>query len=96
MAEAIVLPLLLIGSFYVLSNKEKTKEKFTNMNGQANKNYLPNTAVNNRNYPISKDTPIDPTSKNYIQQYTNPNQTTDKFFNGNNGYTGNNGNNGNY
>ena len=82
MAE-IALPLIGLGALYVMSNqnKESKKENFTNLGG---KKPLPNTNVPNINYPMSgiqaDNSPIDPTSKNYVHQYLNPNQTTDKFF----------------
>ena len=81
MAE-IALPLLGLGALYVISNKnprKEEKENFTNM-GRRSDHYLPNTHVPSENFPIQK--PVDSTSKNYIRQYINPNQTTDQFFDG--------------
>ena len=82
MAE-LAIPILACGALYVMSNqnKESKKENFTN---GGRKQSLPNTNVPNINYPMSSieadNSPIDPTSKNYIKQYLNPHQTTDKFF----------------
>lgn len=91
MAE-IALPLIALGSLYVFSNKDNkdkgTKENFHNMGAWSStgakdhpsgQSALPNTDVPNKNYPVHQQ-PIDKTSDNYIRQYLNPNQTTDKFF----------------
>ena len=81
MAE-IVLPLIALGSFYIYSNKDKEEENFSNMgmNRDSDRlNNLPNTQVINRNYP-KRNQPIDKSNENYVRQYLNPNQTTDKFF----------------
>lgn len=87
MAE-LALPLLALGGLYIYSNSDKDKknkkcEKFTNMgithypnNGDSN---LPNTNVLNKNFP-KQNQPIDKTNENYVREYINPNQTTDKFF----------------
>ena len=93
MAE-IALPLLALGGFYIFSNKNanhnknanakekfvNAKENFVNMGSRQNQQQLPNTHVPSENYP--KITSVDSTSKNYVRQYLNPNQTTDKFFDG--------------
>ena len=101
MAE-VAIPLLALGSLYLISNLDKnnnktnktneTNENFTNMGAKMNKNYLPNTHIPNINFPtevtipgqVNRSTPVDPTSQNYVHQYLNPNQTTDKFFDLNN------------
>ena len=81
MAE-IVLPLIGLGVLYVFSNKNN-KENFNNKQSKLAEN-LPNTNVINQNYPSnsynSTTYPIDNTSANYVREYRNPNQTTDKFF----------------
>ena len=83
MAE-LAIPLLLLGSLYVASNrpekckKKDIKEGFVNNNNSLNN--LPNTQVITPNFPVSNQ-PIERTSENYTRQYLNPNQTTDKFFN---------------
>ena len=82
MAE-LVIPLIGLGALYVVSNKDKNKpttnnEKFTNMG--KDENNLPNTHIQNKNFPVHIQE-IDKTSENYTRQYINPNQTTDKFFN---------------
>jgi hypothetical protein len=90
----IAIPLIGLGALYVISNKNKekseTSENFTNMNvsghGPYANQYLPNTHVPNKNYPVQNQ-PIDSNSKNYIKQYLNPNQTTDKFFDNNTALT---------
>ena len=89
MAE-VALPILALGGFYIYSNsgdKKNKKDNFTNMgvtrhpdhSGPSN---LPNTNVLNRNFP-KQNQPIDKKNENYIREYLNPNQTTDKFFNQN-------------
>ena len=79
MAE-LAIPLLGLGILYVFSNAndKERKEKFTNMG--KNENNLPNTHIPNKNFPVQNQ-PIDKTNENYIRQYLNQNQTTDKFFN---------------
>lgn len=72
MAE-LAIPLIALGSMYIISNQEKKKEKFTNMNGT--KNYLPNTEIIPENYPT-----LAPVKSDNVQRYINPNQITDKYF----------------
>ena len=72
MAE-LAIPLIALGSMYIISNQEKKKENFTNMTND--KNYLPNTNKIPENYPIST-----PVKEDNIQRYANPNQITDKYF----------------
>jgi len=83
MAE-IALPVLGLGALYLLSNKESDKkENYENM-GKKN-NTLPNTNIQNINYPMSQrkvqSTPINNDNGNHLREYLNPNQTTDQFFN---------------
>tara|TARA_A100001011_G_scaffold318515_1_gene338299 strand:- start:203 stop:2026 length:1824 start_codon:yes stop_codon:yes gene_type:complete len=85
MAE-LALPILALGGLYIYSNSDKKdkSEKFTNMgvtrfNDRGLSN-LPNTNVLNKNFP-KQDQPIDRTNENYIREFPNSNQTTDKFFN---------------
>ena len=73
MAE-LAIPLIALGSMYLLSNQDNKKEEFTNM-GKKNNN-LPN--VNPKPHTINY--PTDKMNNNNIQKYVNPNQTTDKFF----------------
>ena len=77
MAE-IAFPLIGLGALYVFSN-QKNNEKFSNKNIRNNSNVMPNTNVPNLNYP-NNNNPIDSTSKNYVKQFSDSNQTTDKFF----------------
>ena len=90
MAE-LAISILALGALYVVSNiNEKDrksgkngmerKENFTNMG--KNTNILSNTHVPNKNFPLQNQ-PIDATNNNYVRQYINQNQTTDKFFNSN-------------
>ena len=72
MAE-LAIPLIALGSMYIISNQEKKKEKFTNMSEP--KNYLPNTEIIPENYPT-----LAPVKSDNVQRYINPNQITDKYF----------------
>lgn len=95
----IAIPILALGGMYVISNqssntntnKNKNKNKyenppnfqnnqenFTNMGKQAN--YLPNTDIPPQNFPVSNINQLVDT----VQQYSNPNVATDKYFNQNN------------
>ena len=87
MAE-IAIPLLVLGGFYVASNnnqdnkkqnKKSCRDNFENINHNESSKGLPNTRVLNQNYP-KNEYPIDTTSKNYVKEFINPNQTTDKLF----------------
>jgi len=73
MAE-LAIPLIALGSMYIISQQDKKKENLTNMSN--NSNSLPNTKPIAINYPIQTSVP-----KDNVEVYTNPNQTTDKFFN---------------
>ena len=85
----LAIPLIALGGMYVISNQrnnvdntnKKThtqrRENFTNMGGQIN--YLPNTNIPPQNYPVENLNQIADT----IQEYQNPNQATDKYFNQN-------------
>jgi hypothetical protein len=81
MAE-LAIPLIGFGLAYVYSNKNdnnKTSKKETFVNAGRHANALPNTSVPNRNFPVSNQ-PIDLTNQNYVKQFIDPNQTTDRFF----------------
>ena len=87
----LAIPLIALGGMYVISNqpsqnnnnnlaneyknKNVPKENFTNMGRQPN--YLPNTNIPPQNYPITNINQATDT----LQQYPNPNQATDKYFN---------------
>ena len=79
----LAIPLIALGGMYVISNQNNTnniqdkvtKEKFTNMGRQ--QNYLPNTNTPPQNYPVTNLNQANDT----VQQYPNPNQATDKYFN---------------
>jgi len=85
----LAIPLIALGGMYVISNqssqnnnnnlanqnKNVSKETFTNMGKQPN--YLPNTNIPPQNYPITNINQANDT----LQQYPNPNQATDKYFN---------------
>lgn len=82
MAE-IAIPLIALGSMYVISNQGSSKkENYSNIN-HTNMTNTPNELTNVNppvppvNYPNL--VPVDDTNVKY---YPNPNQTTDKFFNG--------------
>ena len=79
---AIAIPLLAIGSMYVISNQKKNEPKplnaegFTNMT--ATRNPLPgvNPPVTPRNFPTTAPVTRDTNTNAYL----NPNQTTDKYY----------------
>jgi hypothetical protein len=95
----IAIPILALGGMYVISNQssntntnknknknkyenppnfQNSQENFTNMGKQAN--YLPNTDIPPQNFPVSNINQLVDT----VQQYSNPNVATDKYFNQNN------------
>lgn len=80
----LALPLLALGSLYIYSNKKDNnkKEGFLNQglvhHDNTDLSKLPNTNIPNPNFPINSNTDVK--NKNYVRQYSNPNQTTDKFF----------------
>ena len=89
MAE-IAIPLIALGSMYIMSNQDKNDKN--NKNTKKYKEGLTNmTQIQNElpgvNPPmISKNYPVASTSVNQlnVNKYSNPNQTTDKYFNQNN------------
>lgn len=76
----LAIPILALGSLYVMSNQNKeeskVKEGFHNMGKTTN--YLPgvNPPTPVENYPTTSDV-----RKDNVRVYKNPNQTTDKFYN---------------
>ena len=84
----IAIPLIALGGMYVISNQQNdqskkqvkfsqdtgVKEKFTNMGKSTN--YLPNTNIAPQNYPVANENELVST----VQQYSNPNVATDKYF----------------
>lgn len=79
MAE-LAIPLIALGSLYIVSNQKKTnskKEGLTNMTQI--KNELPgiNLPLPIKNYPVESANSDKPKS---VSQYSNPNQTTDKYY----------------
>ena len=87
----LAIPLIALGGMYVISNKNseisknaynegytnKKKENFDNMGRKPN--YLPNTNVAPQNYPIMNNPELIDT----VQEYPNPNNASDKYFNQN-------------
>ena len=83
----LAIPLIALGGMYVISNQNNnnnniqdkvtkiSKENFTNMGRP--QNYLPNTNIPPQNYPVTNLNQTNDT----VQQYPNPNQATDKYFN---------------
>ena len=78
MAE-IAVPLIALGSMYVISNQEKKKEGYSNQGTSLNRNpnALPGVVPPTPpvNYPI--DTPV---KNSNVQKYPSANQATDKYF----------------
>ena len=86
----LAIPLIALGGMYVISNQSSqnnnnnnipnkknvkaTKETFTNMG--ASTNYLPNTIIPPQNFPVTNINQLTST----VQEYINPNQATDKYF----------------
>lgn len=85
----LAIPLIALGGMYIASNQQpkkncnenisetQQKEKFTNMGAPTN--YLPNTNIPPQNYPVSNISQLVDT----VQEYSNPNVATDKYFNQN-------------
>ena len=84
----IAIPFLALGGLFIISNQDKdtnekntsntnTKESFNSMGKPAN--YLPNTRPPPRNYPVINETDV----RDTVQEYSNPNAATDKYFNQN-------------
>jgi hypothetical protein len=84
----LAIPLIALGGIYIASNQQPKKEcntefskpqqkreNFTNMG--ANVNYLPNTNTPPQNYPVPNINQLVDT----VQEYSNPNVATDKYFN---------------
>jgi hypothetical protein len=75
----VAIPLIALGSLYVVSNHNKKKESF------AGKNKLPNTDIPDKNYPdlysvVNKETDI--TNKlSVVNKYDGDGAYTDKYFN---------------
>jgi hypothetical protein len=86
----LAIPLIALGGMYVISNQSSqnnnsnsitnkknvkaTKETFTNMGAPVN--YLPNTIIPPQNFPVTNINQLSDT----VQEYINPNQATDKYF----------------
>jgi hypothetical protein len=92
----LAIPLIALGGLYIASNqkpresyeksnnKNKSKENFTDMGIRSNLgvrtgNYLPNTDIPPQNFPVNNLNQLVDT----VQEYQNPNQATDKYFNQN-------------
>ena len=82
MAE-LAIPLVGLGALYLISNKKK--DNFTNMGAEKK---LQNTTIPDINYPVPSysnskqnvdNLPVDPTSKNYVHEFLNPNSATNKY-----------------
>lgn len=85
----LALPLVALGGLYIVSNQDKeggekktitppkkvNAESFTNMGKSPN--YLPNTNILPQNYPVTNNKEVAGT----VQEYPNPNTSTDKYFN---------------
>jgi len=86
----LAIPLIALGGMYVISNQSSqnnnnnnmpnkknvktTKETFTNMGAPFNQ--LPNTNIPPQNFPVTNINQLSDT----INEYINPNQATDKYF----------------
>jgi hypothetical protein len=65
-------------NFQTSQNNQNNQENFTNMGKPVN--YLPNTDTPPQNFPVSNMNQLVDT----VQEYSNPNMATDKYFNQNN------------
>ena len=86
MAE-IAIPLIALGSMYIMSNQDKNnknnknyKEGLTNMTQTQNQLPGVNPPMISKNYPVASSS-VNPLN---VNKYSNPNQTTDKYFDQNN------------
>jgi hypothetical protein len=84
----LAIPLIALGGMYVISNQSSqnnnnipnkknvkaTKENFTNMGAPVN--YLPSVNPPVQNFPVTNMNQL----VNTVQEYINPNQATDKYF----------------
>ena len=68
----VAIPMIALGSLYIASNQDN-KETFVSRGNQHN--ILPNTNLPTVNYPVYKDDTAPD-----INNYTSPNQITDKYF----------------
>jgi hypothetical protein len=88
----LAIPLVALGGMYVISNqstqhsstkhneyKVRQKETFNNMGKSTPHTQLPNTNIPTQNYPITNNAQL----IDNIQEYPNPNDATDKYFNQN-------------
>lgn len=79
----LAIPLIALGGMYIISNKKNDTPKniynegFNNMGQKPN--YLPNTNIPPRNYPVMNNSELIDT----VQEYPNPNTASDKYFNQN-------------
>ena len=89
----LAIPLIALGGMYIVSNQQPSREcnnqnqknqsrkmnqeNFTNMG--AKMNYLPNTNIPPQNFPVPNINQLVDT----VQEYSNPNVATDKYFNQN-------------
>ena len=67
----LAVPMLALGSMYIISNFKSTKENLTNMS-KSNKSLVDQLPMN---YPVATQLPI-----NSVKKYVNPNQITDKYY----------------
>jgi hypothetical protein len=83
----IAIPLIALGGMYVVSNQNnqnnndnktsKKQETFVNMGKKVN--YLPNNNIPPQNFPVENINQLVDT----VNNYSNPNTATDKYFNQN-------------
>jgi len=76
----LALPILALGGLYVISNQKPASSKQENFQNLKQQNqYLPNTHIPPQNYPVLNKAQLVDT----VQEYPNPNASTDKYFNQN-------------
>ena len=76
---ALAIPIVVLGSLYILSEQEKKSEGFTNeVVTEQQEEELQKEGFSN--YNPRKIIDLNQKNNNYINSYTNPNQHTDKYF----------------
>jgi lipopolysaccharide biosynthesis regulator YciM len=71
----LAIPIIALGGLFIVGNQKKKKDNFETMGKP--RNYLPNVDILPQNYPVVNVAELVDT----VQEYPNPNQATDKYFN---------------
>ena len=88
---ALAIPIVVLGSLYILSEQEKKNEGFTNeVVTEQQEEELQKEGFSN--YNPRKIIDLNQKNNNYINSYTNPNQHTDKYYDNTNNHNNTNTN----